>query len=324
MYGFQHPVTRLPVRVTAIVILGIFAGLGRCAWAAELAADQVWLVSTRHAPLAPPADRCMLLEYWQLQADGTWTAADEGLFLASQTPAEPVSVFIHGNRADWQGSVDAGWLAYCQLKQQAGARGVRLVIWSWPAERVHNRNRPDTQEKAQRSDGQGVYLAQWLERLPPDVPVCLIGYSFGARIITGALHLLAGGDLDGHCLAPLSVARQAPIRAVLVAGAMDNDWLLPCSRNGLASRPLERLLITVNGCDPALKWYSFLYGRGGPPALGYTGLACPEWLGPEALKIEQVDVSGEVGKVHDWACYASTPSLVSRLAWFTGLLSDEP
>ena len=35
---------------------------------------------------------------------------------------------------------------------------------------------------------------------------------------------------------------------------------------------LERMVITVNSNDAVLQWYPMLWGRGGPMALGVTGI----------------------------------------------------
>lgn len=316
----MNPLTlRSFARLVVFVTLGI---LGTFASAAENTGGQVWLLSTRRAPLSSPLGSPVPIDYWALGPDEAWLPSDEAAFHASDMPTMPTCIFIHGNRSEWQDAIDAGWRAYGQLKQQAGPQPFRFVIWSWPSEQVYRRNRPDAQEKAERSDGQAIYLAQWLDRLHPDVPVSLIGYSFGARIATGAMHLLGGGTFAGQSL-PQTNPRQVPVRAVLVAAAEDFDWLLPGHCHGLALNQLERVLITVNGSDPALRWYRLMYGRGGPEALGYAGL-CPGWVGPEAGKVEMLDLSCEVGRVHDWACYVLAPSLNARLGWYTFLAPATP
>jgi hypothetical protein len=316
MNTIEHREPRLPVRWIARVILGILVAFAPRAQGAE-GDDQIWLVSTRRVPLYP-SEAAAPLEYWRLDAQASWLPTDEPGFLSSQSPGEPLCVFVHGNRTAWQEAIDAGALTYRQLKALAGPQSLRLVIWSWPSDRVVKRYRPDSQEKAQRSDGQSVYLAEWLERLAPEVPVTLVGYSFGARIVTGAMHLWGGGELDGLRLAPRIRPPRAAIRAVLVAAALDSDWLLPGRRNGLALGQLDHVLITGNPCDNALKWYPLLNSLHGPQALGCSGLAAG-WPCVDVAKIEQIDVQDEVGKVHDWARYLRAPSLLARLPWYAFL-----
>ena len=101
--------------------------------------------------------------------------------------------------------------------------------------------RADVLAKADFSDAQSYYLARFLADVQPGVPVSLLGYSLGNRAATGALELLSGGSIAGHCLPAEVLARAAqhrgrPYRVVLLAAANDADWLLPGHRDGRASR----------------------------------------------------------------------------------------
>ncbi len=298
--------------------------LGTTAYATESCTEQLWLISTRRAPIHCPPEGAIPLDYWMFGPNTTWSPSDESTFRTGNNQEVPTCVFVHGNRAEWQDAVDAGWMTYWQIKQQAAGRPFRFVIWSWPSERVSHRNRPDAQEKAARSDVQAVYLAQWRNRVCPAVPMSLIGYSFGARIVTGAMHQLSGQASDAPASAVHTPGRLAPVRAILVAAALDEDWLRSGNCHGLALTQLERVLVTVNHCDSALRWYPRLYGRHGPDALGFVGLGAPEWLGPAAANVEQIDVTGEVGRQHAWTSYVNAPSLLARLGWYTFLAPAAP
>lgn len=283
---------------------------------AESASAEVWLISTRCAPRSGRVDTGLgQIEYWRLGADNRWLAADADAFRETGEPAVPTTFVIHGNRQTHAKAIRSGWGVYCRMRRDAGGRPFRLVIWSWPSERIRGTNRRDVRVKACRSDMQSCYLAECLSRLDPDLPVCLVGYSFGARIVTGALHLLAGGQVAGRALGEPSGVGRRPIRAVLVAGALDADWLLPGRRNGLALSQVERLLVTRNCRDPALRLYPLMYYLGGPQALGFAGPACCG----QSEKIELLDVSCSVGRTHAWARYLQSPGLCGRLAWYTFL-----
>ena len=142
-------------------------------------------------------------------------------------------------------------------------------------------------------------------------PLNLIGYSFGARAVTGSLQLLSGGCVAGRQL-PADTAKNptttvgGPIRVMLVAGAMDCDWLLPGHCEGAALALIDRLFVAQNACDPVLRFYSRLYGRGGPEALGFVGLCGAT----SNAKIEAADVSGSVGRSHHWDHYEVAPEFV--------------
>jgi len=292
--------------------------------AADSAPERVWLISTRRAPLCSPSlEADQPLDYWYLNAHRQWVPADREAFLAADDPAVPTSIFIHGNRTSHQGAVRMGSGMYRQLAKHAGQRPFRFVIWSWPADRIRGRNRKDVRVKAARSDVQSYYLARCVDQIHPDVPVSMMGYSFGARVITGALHMLAGGRVAGRALPKGSRQERTQVRAVLVAAALDSDWLLPGRRNGLALSRLDRVLITRNACDPVLRWYPLMYHRHGPQALGYAGPACPARLGDDRQKLDALDLSCSVGKAHDWVCYFRAPALRARLGWYAFLDSAE-
>jgi len=294
---------------------------------ADDASGQVWLINTRCAPRSGRLDWASeSITYRRLQADRRWLPADgDELFLGGDRPV-PTTIFIHGNRTSGSQAVSDGMRIYRRIQREVPERPFRLVIWSWPSERVRGGIRRDIRVKASQSDAQGYYLAECLRRVSPNVPVSLIGYSFGARVITSALHLLAGGQVAGRRL-PDDVGRelpapeQAPLRrAILVAAAVDADWLLPGRRNGLALSQVDRLLITKNGRDPVLRWYPLTCGRRGPEALGFAGLAgC--WLDE---RIELLNVSCSVGRFHDWARYLTSMGLRRRLAWYTFLHAPQP
>ena len=316
---------RLPP--SALIYLAFLAVL----WfaAAACAADPphaVWLVGTRGAPHCGELDGSLeSLRYWRLTEDCDWSSANAKDFHATDDAAVPTVVFIPGNRTDADEAVVKGWYAYEAIQSQSGGRALRYVIWSWPADRVGRRNRPDVQLKAAYSDVESYYLALWLNNLRPGAKVSLVGHSFGPRIITGAMHLLAGGEVAGQTLPEDTVAAWAggkrnPVRAVLLGAAEDADALAPDGADGLALSLFDRVLITCNCCDRVLRWYPRLYGRGGPQAMGRVGPCGVDGDGSERPeKVDVVDVSATVGKVHDWRGYCSAPEVCSQWAFYAFL-----
>ena len=204
---------------------------------------------------------------------------------------------------------------YASMKQQACGRPFRLIVWSWPAERAEGRIRCDVQFKVCRSDAEAYYRARVLPALPKGTPLSLVGYSLGCRIASGGLELLAGGSDAGRSLPaePLAAWKNAgprPIRVMMLAAAMDCNWLEPRCPHGLAPLAVERILVAMNGCDRDLKWYSHLYGPHGPEALGYAGPA-----GSAGGKIVVADVSCEVGRKHDFDSYDSRRRRSANCTW---------
>jgi hypothetical protein len=292
--------------------------------AAEPATHDIWLISTRKAPWSNPVGGQDRIRCWRLSAEKQWVPSSLDDFLAADDPAVPTCIFIHGNRADRNWAIRDGWSLDQKLKQQAPDRPLRLVIWSWPADQIRGL-RQDVQVKACRSEVQAYYLACVLARMNREVPLSLVGYSFGARTITGALELLAGGSYSGRSLpegmAPL---KRKPVRAVLVAAAIDSGDLLPGRRNGLALSLVEQVLVTRNLCDPALKWYRRMYRRRGPEAMGFTGPVGLSCLGDAREKVETLPVECSVGRNHDWSGYLRASSLRSRLAGYAFLEPPAP
>jgi hypothetical protein len=284
---------------------------------------QVWLISTRSADACQPDRDETPLGYWMHSESRQWHATTRDEFHASDSPGVPTIFYVHGNRVDWQESVNRGWLV-CQLvKGQSRGQPFRFVIWSWPADEVQGQLR-DVRVKAARADFESYYLASVLDRIHPDVPLTLIGFSFGARPITGAMHLLAGGDLAGVRLDARAEAAGRRVRAMLLAAAADSDWMLPGHEHGIALTQLEKVFLTVNCSDRVLKRYHWLYRCSDPQALGWAGPACPSCLGPWLAKLEMSDVSGSVGRQHDFYRYMQSRAVVSRLGWYSFLAEPGP
>ncbi len=310
----RRPALKLAGGVATVVLL-----LVRPA-GADHPSHEVWLISTRQAPSCGSLQRAeQRIKYRRLGEECRWLKADAATFFDTANPEVPTTIFVHGNRSSANAAIRDGWRVYRYMLRQAQDRPFRLVIWSWPADRIPGRLRRDVQTKAARSDLQSYYLARCLRQTDRRTPVCLIGYSFGARAIAGALHILGGGRVAGRGL-PEPVEPTQPDRptlrhAVLVACASNADWLSPGRRNGLALSQVDGILITRNRRDYKLRRYSMLYRRGGPSALGYLG---PTGCTPSE-KIELVDVSCSVGRAHSWACYEPTPKIRSRLARYAFL-----
>jgi len=293
------------------------------AQAAPPARDSLWLISTRQLSGCEPAGQDEP-QCWYLGENHQWAAADLKTFLDCDDPYVPTVFFLHGNRFASREAVETGCGVYRFLKQQADSRPFRFVIWSWPSDRIAGSNRLDAQVKAARSELESLYLAQCIRRIHPDVPVSLIGHSFGARAVGGALKLLVGEQFAGNKLPAPEQPRRAPLRAVLAAAGMDNTALLPGSGNGLSLAALDRLLVTYNPDDLVLHWYRRMYHGRGPDALGHTGPTCPAQLGADAAKMELLDLSCEVGRRHPWEYYLCSPSLRARLVSYAFLAPSAP
>lgn len=309
----------LVAAVFMTIALGETPDTKRQSFAADAGgSSEVWILSTRRLAGGECGDGGQP-DYWRLDASGAWAPADEASLLAATPGPIPTVVFIHGNRWDADRATAEGLAFFEQLKCLAPGVRFRFAIWSWPADRITRRNRPDLIAKDVRSQDEAVCLARLLDRIPPDVPISLVGYSYGSQTIVGALSLLAGDCYAGFTLERHGPARRAPMAAVLVAGAIESGALAGSDPARSPLSQVDRILVTRNRRDSNLRFYPLLYGRRGPHAIGFTGPSCLDPDDPNSPKVEVVDVTCPVGKRHDWDRYRDAWPLTSRLAEYAFL-----
>jgi hypothetical protein len=262
--------------------------------------DQIWLVSTRHLGCPSGGKYGPTFQLWQY-VKGLWqprTAAD---FYASDSPDVVTPLYVHGNQIDSALAANYGLSFYFELVGKLDADPpVRFVIWSWPSDIVKGALR-DVREKAARSDSDAYYLARFLAGIKPDVRVGVLGYSYGARIVSGAMHLLAGGPLLGQSLSP---SQPPHFHVALWAAAEHDHWYLPGHFHSQALAAAEAWFVTINCCDPILSRYRLLDRRDDPVAVGHSGIYGRNLLAADVnARIEEVNVSNIVGGEHNWRPY---------------------
>lgn len=274
---------------------------------------QLWAISSRHASESCAHDA--RLEYLRYEeAAGRWLPADHAEFLAADEPGAITCIYVHGNRVDPQQALRDGQVVWRQLTGCLPAeQPLRLVIWSWPSTQIEGPLQ-DVRVKACVSDYHAWHLAWLVDQIHAETPVSLIGYSFGARLVCGSLHLLGGGKLADHMLAHRLHEQRPLLRVALLAGALDSPALLPHGKYHCALSQVQRMLVLVNQRDPVLHQYPLLRGwfHQGPPALGYTGFFTSA-LGCDSGKVQQCNVSRQVGSDHDWRRYLANFGIVARL-----------
>lgn len=279
--------------------------------------DEVWLVSSRGLGCPDCESSPPQFEVWQFDTkENGWNRSSQAAFLASKDAALPTVFWVHGNRKYADEAREDGLEVYQQLTAGvSGDRPIRFVIYSWPAAPIHGL-REDARVKAARTNADGYYLAWLVNQMDRKLPVDFIGYSFGARIVTGALHLLGGVELCGWTL-PDPIKRLAPMQAVLVAPAVNNDWLAIGHTHGEALPVVNRMLSLNNHCDRALKRYGVIDPCNKPEALGYTDAVGP--LGENGKKLRELDMCCDVGKRHYWGAYFYNPGVVALMRPYVGL-----
>lgn len=283
--------------------------------------DDIVLVNVR--PVGGCCDAGMLAQSAQFEVyancDDSGCRRWQQASLESLTSADPsmsTIIFVHGNRlTNWDAKCE-GLTAYRRIVRQEGEAPIRFVIFSWPASQISGPLK-DVRVKAARTRPAGCQLAWLVDQLPAETPVTLVGFSYGARIATGALHILGGGSLGGMSVALQHPGRE-PMNAVLMASALNSDWLCPGRYHGNAMTMVNQMVLVNNCEDRAMKYYHFSTTCGRPQALGYCGPTCIDSTG--ASKIVELNVARFVGSNHDLFCYLSAPGVISEIAE----LSSEP
>jgi hypothetical protein len=176
---------------------------------------------------------------------------------------------------------------------------------------------------------QGLYLGSLLQKFPAQKQLGIIGFSYGARAVTGSLHAMSGGYLCGRSLA--KVAYPSQVRISLMAAAIDRQWLLDGQRHGEALKAVHSIVNLYNSQDPVLRRYHLISKTDRARAAGFAGLALPRnWsvASPTDSTVEQdelltqlrqYDCRGQLGRSHDERSYyrecSCTPYLLDHVLW---------
>ena len=241
-----------------------------------------------------------------------WQRSDLESFLSFDASV-PTIFYVHGNQITPGEAKSQGLAVYRRLARYGtGDEPIRFVIYSWPSSRVGRLLR-DVREKAVRTGPAGCQLAWLVDQMPAETHVSMIGFSFGARIVTGSLHVLAGGSLGGRMkLDQRAQSDRAPIDVVLIAAALHCHWLGEGQYHGLAMNRVDQMFMLNNCRDMALRYYHFSTpGRDRPQALGLRGPACLD--AEYASKIHTRDVSRYAGRQHDLFRYLCAPGASAQM-----------
>ncbi len=245
--------------------------------------------------------------------DRCWQRSDLESFLAFD-PTVPTVIFVHGNQISPYWAKTEGLQLYRKMMHYAaGAPPMRLVILSWPSSTISGGLLRNVRVKAARTDSVGCQLAWLIDQMPTETQVTLVGFSLGARVITGGLHILAGGSLGHLSLTERVEPDRAPMNAVLMAAALHSNWLGEGQYHGLAMTQVSQMLLINNRRDPAMRFYHIAF-PGRPKALGYCG---PTYIAPwQRSKIDMRDVSRYTSQ-HDLYQYLCVPGVPAQIAEYS-------
>ena len=276
--------------------------------------SEVWELSTRHYPdrfRSLPAGDLPIRAYKHVPNLG-WHF--DHLDSALVDDGRLTILYVHGNFMERNNARDRVLILNRYLKAKA-KQPYRLLMLSWPSAREPHPLR-DVYENAESAESQALVVARLLERLGSRSQVSVLGFSFGARAVTGGLHFASGGTVPGYA-PPLQYPYEGQLsryRVALVAPAVDRSWV---SENGRHSHALDRvdgLINLYNSRDPILRRFRFIDRLSRPVAAGFAGflgaqgfesIADPRATQPltTTKRIEQYDCGGIIGTTHSERSY---------------------
>jgi hypothetical protein len=300
--------------------------LAQSASSASLCREELWIASSWRCRQAgchecPSGD----LDFFYRAPCAQPIAVNREAFYASLIPGAPVCVVAHGSFAKWDGIYNDCAPVARWLRSAAPNRPLNLIFFSWPSDGpITLQPNLDIGILGMRATYNCVYLGDLVARIPPGHPITIIGHSHGARIAAAALHLLGGGDVNGTRLTYLPPSDQR-IRAILVAAAIDHQWLDPGERYSMALCRSECIVNLRSDRDWVLAFYP-LRRPFSHRALGDKGLNDTDRmrLGPLGGRFLDIDVTGSVGSGHEWDHYYRRPELATTIAPYVFYFSDGP
>jgi hypothetical protein len=278
-------------------------------------ADEVLLISTRGIGTACDAARMdRELDCRRLTFDGdgkpTWLAFDWHNLQKDENALRQTVIYVHGNRVSAGYDATEGIAVYESLiNARTEGEPLRYIIWSWPASQIPGLIK-DYQVKAVRTNPVAWQLAWFMDQLPAETPLALMGYSYGARAVSGSMHILGGGSIGKLKLDERAHPDRPAARVALMAAAFDADWVLPGEVHEQAITQIERMVVVTNHHDPAMKFFKLSAKIGSTDALGLKGIPQVNKLGTAAKRVQHIDVTAEVGRSHVIDDYlADTPKM---------------
>jgi hypothetical protein len=260
---------------------------------------EIWYITTRHLPLYENLEQAVdNIGYYKMEGKA-WAKKPSSEFNSSEDL--DTMIVVHGSPAPVSLVSEVCLDVYQHIQRviPESKTRMRYVIWSWPADRMGSGLVKEFRDQARRSQPQGFYLGHVLDQCRSKNDTVVVGYSMGARVASCALHLLAGGESE--FTPTIKTTSSNKVAYLVVAGAINRDWLEPGRHFGDALKSTNRFLNVYNSTDPLLKRYPKLYpkGKSRPEATGFKGLYSHANLATFGVPIEEINVSAAAGKSHD-------------------------
>jgi hypothetical protein len=282
--------------------------------------ERFWIVSTRECLQEMGTDPWPCLKVRHFDARGELVEVDASVLLA-QTPGRTVFIQVQGSLTTPDVALGGlmwthSWLA----RNRALPPDSVVIAFDWPSQRVYRNDVRDINEKGRRAFVAGYHLARFVQGFPPESRICLLGQSYGGRVVTSALHLLGGGSLNSQDRDPWvglpALRADHHIRAIILGAASDHTWLDPGARLDRTLQGCEGLLNLYNRMDEALMLYPLLVRSNHHRALGQVGLTNRNFarLGPLAARYNERDVDRFLGDEHTLLDAVANPEIARMMA----------
>lgn len=288
-------------------------------------ASELWELSTRHLCCSlgcisdPPRFE---VHRW---GDCRWEkrGLDEVFQDSAIAGERPLTIlYVHGNWMERSNALQRVRIVDQYIRRRS-TEPYRLIMLSWPSQHDAGLVK-EVRDNALCADLQSHYLGWVLRKLQQQGAsrISLLGFSFGARTVAGAIHLDAGGSVFQRILPasppapetatvvgePATLDYRPTYRVSLVAPAVDRNWLEPCGRYAQAMSRIEHLVNLYNSRDPILRRFRFIDNISRPIAAGFAGLeAVSDPPSTQPLhghgRIEQYDCQQAIGGTHNELSY---------------------
>jgi len=289
--------------------------------------SSIYEISTRHLP-----DQFRTISFDQPNVEvnkwmeNSWHRTNVEDALPTGGTGMLTIIYVHGNFMERNNARERVRIIDRYFKAQTD-RPYRLLMLSWPSQREKKPLR-DVFSNAESAECQSLYVAWMLQRLRDEPQVSLLGFSFGAKAVTGGLHLDAGGVIPCYSVSP-QANRDASLnyRLGLVAPAIDRHWIEKRGRHHLALTHVDSMINLYNSRDPILRRYRFLDRFSRPIAAGFAGFAGFEALFDPRVtlpfvgqaRIRQYDCGSVIGTTHsEKSYYGECPyfrTMIQHLLW---------
>ncbi|MDR2441852.1 MAG: alpha/beta hydrolase [Planctomycetaceae bacterium] len=284
------------------------------------AEQDVWMIDTQSVSWTHANDADFeQIEYRRLQ-NNRWEYSNSATFFDSHNPVVPLIIFVPGYTSTTANTIEVG-LGIMRLLPSN--KSYRMVFWNWPSQRVVHILRPDIRAKIPVAVANGYYLTRFLQSLKPESCVCLLGFSFGNRILGEAI---ANLRKETHSEKKVDQEKNLPeklrIRMVMASPATDQHDFAEGAKYAQVPELVEKILILYNPMDFRLMFYPFLYdseiqinalGRYGPSASVRQKFQD---------RIEAVNIDSYIGVRHRTLIVLNTPPFRQRINTYLFFVQD--